>query len=169
MNAAFTVRSARPEEHDGLAQVTVDAYRELLGEHLSEGYATELADVAGRADSSELLVAVDGDGRVLGGIAYVRPGSPLAWFDGQDVAGLRMLAVAPEAQGRGVGAALIDGSVELARAEGRRLLLLHTTARMTVAHRIYERAGFRRDPARDVVLTSGLQLLAYALHLGRRQ
>lgn len=169
MSTVVTVRPVRPEEHDSLARVTVAAYRELLAEHLSEGYAAELADVAARAQASELLVAVDTEGEVLGGIAYVRTGSPLAWFDGSDIAGLRMLAVAPEAQGRGVGAALIDASVARARDEGTRLVLLHTTARMTVAHRVYERAGFRRDPERDVVLTGGLHLLAYALDLGRRQ
>jgi hypothetical protein len=36
---------------------------------------------------------------------------------------------------------------------------------MTSAHRLYERAGFRRDPERDELLSGGLQLLAYTLEL----
>jgi GNAT superfamily N-acetyltransferase len=76
-----------------------------------------------------------------------------------------MLAVAPEAQGQGVGAALVAACVDRARAAGKRRLLLHTTAPMIAAHRLYHRAGFRRDPGRDQVLDGGLLLLAYALDL----
>lgn len=102
---------------------------------------------------------------VLGGITYIAGPGPLAWFDGRDDVGLRMLAVAPEAQGRAVGAALIGACVARARTAGKRRILLHTTAPMTAAHRLYERAGFRRDPERDEVFGGALQLLAYALEL----
>jgi GNAT superfamily N-acetyltransferase len=169
MRAPFTVREVRLDEHDTLSQVTVAAYANLLGDDLSPGYAAELADVAGRAEAAVLLVAVDEADAVVGGIAYVPGPGPLAWFDEPDIAGLRMLAVAPEAQGQGVGAALIGASVARALAEGKRQLLLHTTRPMTTAHRLYGRAGFRRDPARDKVLTDGLHLLAYALDLADQQ
>jgi GNAT superfamily N-acetyltransferase len=124
-----------------------------------------LADVAGRAAVADVLVAVDGEGVVVGGIAYIAGPSPLAWFEGPDEVGLRMLAVAPEAQGRGVGTALITACVARARAAGRRTILLHTTAPMTAAHRLYGRTGFRRDPPRDEILDDGLKLLAYILDL----
>ena len=81
---------------------------------------------------------------------------------------MRMLAVAPAAQGRGVGARLIAACVDRAAGAGKACLLLHTTAPMVVAHRLYERAGFRRDPERDRVLEGGLLLLAYVLHLDGR-
>ena len=167
MSAPLTVRRARPEEYEDLAALTVAAYRGLLGEDLSTGYAEELADVAGRAEQAEVLVAVDSDGRQLGGIAYVPGPGPLAWFDGPDEAGLRMLAVAPEAQGRGVGARLVAAGLSRATEAGKTRLLLHTTAAMRAAHRLYERAGFRRDPERDEVLDDGLVLLGYVLDLGR--
>lgn len=169
MTPLFTVRVARPDEYDELSRLTVAAYADLLGSDLSPGYAEELADVAGRAEAAVLLVAVDGGGSIAGGIAYVPGPGPLAWFEEPDIAGLRMLAVAPEAQSRGVGAALIAASVARARADGKRRLLLHTTAPMTAAHRLYERARFRRDHDRDVVLTDGLHLLAYALDLDRQR
>lgn len=51
-------------------------------------------------------------------------------------------------------------------AAGKTRLLLHTTEPMTVAHRLYERAGFRRDPGQDETLEGGLLLLGYALDLG---
>ena len=161
-----TVRAVRPEEYQALASVTLEAYRALLGPDMDGEYAEELGDVATRAGQTDILVAVDDEGRVVGGVTYVDGPGPLAWFDGPDEAGFRMLAVAPSAQGRGVGAALVAACVDRAIAAGKARLLLHTTAPMTVAQRLYRRVGFRRDPGRDRVLEGGLVLLAYVLELG---
>ena len=162
----MTVRPVRPEEHEALAALTVSAYRALLGDDIDRGYAAELADVASRAALVDVLVAVDDHGRLEGGITYIPGPGPLAWFDDPEEAGMRMLAVDPAAQRRGVGGRLIAACVERAKTAGKARLLLHTTAPMTVAHRLYERAGFRRDPGGDQVLEGGLVLLAYVLHLG---
>ena len=167
MSRGVWVRDVEPEEYGPLASLTLDAYRSLLGPDIDTEYAAELADVATRAQQAETLVAVDGDGQLLGGVTYVPGPGPLAWFDGVDEAGLRMLAVALGAQGRGVGGALVAACVDRALDAGKTRLLLHTSAPMTVARRIYERVGFRRDPARDRVLEDGLELLAYALDLDR--
>jgi GNAT superfamily N-acetyltransferase len=161
----MTIRRVRPEEHQALGALTVAAYRALLGPDMDAGYAEELADVAGRAALVDVLVEVDDEGRLLGGVTYIPGPGPMAWFTGAGDAGMRMLAVAPAAQGRGVGARLVAACVQRAAAAGKRRLLLHTTAPMTVAHRIYERAGFRRDPDHDHVLEGGLLLLAYVLDL----
>ena len=167
MTGPVTVRQVRPEEHEALGALTVAAYRALLGDGMDLEYAAELADVRTRAAVGDVLVAVDGrDRRLLGGITYIPGPGPMAWFDGQEEAGMRMLAVAPEAQGRGVGAALVAACMDRARAAGKRRMLLHTTAAMTAAHRLYERAGFRRDPEHDHLLEGGLLLLAYAADLG---
>jgi len=165
----MTVRRVRPEEHDALAALTVSAYRRLLGDDIDRGYAAELADVAGRVALVDVLVAVDDQGRLEGGITYIPGPGPMAWFDRPHEAGMRMLAVDPAAQGRGVGARLVAACVARATGAGKTRLLLHTTAPMTVAHRLYERAGFRRDPERDQVLEDGLLLLGYILELDLRQ
>ncbi|MGI8806823.1 MAG: GNAT family N-acetyltransferase [Acidimicrobiales bacterium] len=164
----MTIRHARPDEHAPLAAVTVSAYQALLGPDMDRSYAAELADVASRAALSDVLVSVDDDGRLEGGITYIPGPGPMAWFSGPEEAGIRMLAVDPAVQGRGVGARLIAACVDRARAAGKARLLLHTTASMVVAHRLYQRAGFRRDPDRDRVLDDGLLLLAYVLDLGGR-
>ena len=117
-------------------------------------------------------MAVDDGDAVLGGITYVdRPG-PLASIDRPDQAELRMLAVAPEAQGRGVGTALVQACIDQARADGKAEVTLHTAASMLAAQRLYERVGFHRRPDRDLVVDdgpddAGIQLLGYALDLGR--
>ena len=165
MTGGVTVRKVRPEEYEELAALTLAAYRAVLGPDMDRGYADELADVARRAGRVEVLVAVDDVGRLGGGITYVPGPGSLAWFQGRDEAGLRMIAVAPEAQGRGVGASLVAACVERAAAAGKTRLFLHTSAPMAVAERLYQRAGFRRDAARDQVLDDGLALVAYVLDL----
>ena len=165
VSGVVTIREVRPEEYQAVATLTLDAYRALLGPGLDGEYAAELADVAARAEQAETLVAVGGGGELLGAITYIPGPGPLAWFDGPDEAGMRMLAVSPAAQGRGVGAALVAACVERAVDAGKARLFLHTTATMTVAQRLYQRAGFRRDPERDRVLDGGVVLLAYALEL----
>ena len=77
-----------------------------------------------------------------------------------------MLAVAPEAQGRGVGEALSRACVARARAAGRGQILLHSTDRMTTAHRLYERLGFARDASLDWEPLPGFWLRGFRLRLG---
>ena len=161
----MAVRAVRPEEYEDLGALTVAAYRALLGPEMDADYAAELADVGGRAALVDVLVDVDEAGRLLGGVTYIPGPGPMAWFTGAGDAGMRMLAVEPAAQGRGVGSGLVAACVERAAGAGKQRLLLHTTAPMTIAHRLYERAGFRRDRDHDHLLEGGLLLLAYVLDL----
>ncbi len=81
----------------------------------------------------------------------------------RDAAGIRMLAVAADAQGRGVGEALTRACIDRARAAGRGQIVLHSTDRMTTAHRLYERLGFVRDPSIDWEGEPGLWLRGFRL------
>ena len=168
MAGEVTVRRIRNSEHAALGDVTVSAYRTIPGYAPTAGYESVLGNVAGRAESAEVLVAVDRDGAVLGGVAYVPGLGPLAEFDGEDEAGIRMLAVDPAAQGRGVGSLLARECVARARAAGKARLVLHTTPAMTSAHRLYERLGFVRVPEQDWSPLPGVELLALRLDLTAR-
>jgi GNAT superfamily N-acetyltransferase len=160
------VQAIEPGQHAALADLTVAAYRALPGRPPSPQYTALLRDVDARARDAEVLVALDDDGVVLGGVTYVGDrGSGYAEFDGADEAGFRMLAVAPAAQGLGAGAALVAACIELARRDGKRRLTLLTTDGMAAAHRLYARFGFRREPASDMMVASGLQLRSFVLDL----
>lgn len=160
----LTVRAIRPEEHAAVAELTVETYAKVLGSLLDAEYRTELADVARRAEYAVVLVAVDGNGRLLGSVTYVPGLGPYAEFEGADEAGIRMLVVAPSAGGRGVGTALVNACIARARADGRTRLGLHTTPSMVTAQRLYLRLGFRRAPERDWS-PGDLRLLGYVLDL----
>jgi ribosomal protein S18 acetylase RimI-like enzyme len=159
------VRPIRPAEADRLAELTVAAYRTLPGAPLSDGYAAELADVAGRMADTEVLVAVGDDGRVLGGVTYLAGPSAYSPMLRPGEAGIRMLAVAPEARRRGVGAALVQACIQRAVDDRLGRVCLQTTASMATAQRVYRRAGFRRAPQRDEWFPPDLLLLAFVLDL----
>ena len=159
------VREALPAEYDAIGEVTVAAYATFAATADDPGYMAELRDVADRARACPIYVALDsGTGRVLGGAMYIPgPGNPYAERERDGEAGIRMLAVAPWAQGRGVGSALVQALMARARGEGRRGMALLTLDAMTLAHRLYTRAGFRRDESRDWEAESGLVLRCFAI------
>ena len=111
MTSAVTVRDVRPEEHAALASLTLAAYLALDTDVLDDEYLEELVDVTARAEVAVVLVAVDDVDRLLGGVTYLPGPGPLAPFDDPQEAGIRFLAVAPHAQRRGVGAALVAACI----------------------------------------------------------
>ncbi|MFD9009970.1 GNAT family N-acetyltransferase [Streptomyces sp. NPDC059552] len=163
----MVIRTAVPADYAELGGITAQAY--LADGHLDfnedDAYLNVLRDVAGRAALAEVLVA-ERDGRVLGGVTFAAPGSPLADIATPDEAEFRMLAVAHAARGQGAGEALVRACIERARAvEGVTGIVLSTQRSMAGAHRIYSRLGFVRTPERDWAPIEGLTLLTYRLKL----
>lgn len=156
------VRPAHPEEYLALGELTASTY--LREDLTDEGYATTLRDVAGRAQSATVLVALL-DGRLVGGITAVTQGGRYAENTEPGTAVLRMLVTDPSARGAGIGTALVHAAIELARLHGCQLVRLSTQPKMTAAHRVYERLGFIRTPADDWYPEPELLLLTYVLPL----
>jgi ribosomal protein S18 acetylase RimI-like enzyme len=167
MSGDVVVRPVEPQEYGAVGDVTLAAYTTIAGFSPGERYQTELRDVAGRVETAEVIVAADREGRILGAVTFVPGPGPLAEFDGPDESGMRMLAVDPDAQGRGVGRLLAQACVDRARAMGRSRLVLHTTGAMAAAHRLYRGLGFARTPELDMRTQGGMLLEAYVLELGR--
>ncbi|GGM28497.1 GNAT family N-acetyltransferase [Micromonospora yangpuensis] len=156
------IRVATPDEFAAVARLTVAAYEadgQLKGEH---GYQAVLADVATRAASGEVLVAVDGaTGALLGTVTFVLPGTPYAEQARPGEAEFRMLAVDPAAQGRGAGVALVRACLDRARGLGCTAVVICVRDGFAdAARRLYARTGFRRVPERDWSPLPGVDLLA---------
>jgi len=159
----FLIRPIRPEEYGPLGELTVAAYHSV-GHR--EAYDRQLRDVARRAETSCVLVAVGLGDELLGGVTYVRgPDDPYSEELAEGEAGMRMLAVDPVRQRRGVGRALTQACLDRAREAGRGRLVLHTGAWMPAAIRLYERIGFVRLPEVDFTPAPGIDLIGYAFNL----
>ncbi|WP_329621249.1 GNAT family N-acetyltransferase [Streptomyces sp. NBC_01255] len=162
----FTIRAVRPEEYEELGDLTGLTYLNdgLLLHGEDDFYLAVLRDTARRAREAEVLVAVDADERIIGGVTYAQGDTTWADIAVVGEAEFRMLVVAPEARGRGVGESLVRHCADRARAvpECARLVL-STDAKMVSAHRIYERMGFVRTPERDWEPVPGHRLRTYAL------
>jgi ribosomal protein S18 acetylase RimI-like enzyme len=158
------VRPATSSEYAVAGDICVEAYRadgQLADEH---DYAVTLIDVATRAEHAEVLVAVDEHG-VLGCVTLARPGSRYSGLATPSEAEFRMLAVAPSAQGRGVGAALVRACFDRARELGYRGLVISVRDFNDTAKRLYARFGFVRVPERDFTPVPGVFLEALRVDL----
>ena len=151
------LRRARPEDHAAVAEATLAAYRPHL--HPGSAYVERLRDTAARDRDAELWVAVE-DERVLGSVTVCPEGSPWRELAAPGEGEFRMLAVAPEAQGRGVGRALVELVLERFRATGTAVVVLSSESSMASAHRLYRRLGFVRTPERDWSPAPGVDLPA---------
>lgn len=160
------IRPVEAADFDEIARLTVAAYRH--GGHLGgdvASYEAQLRDVAGRAQHSELLAAVDG-ARVLGAVAVCVPGSKLCEVSRPGELEFRMLAVDPAEQGRGVGEALVRACLQRGRSLGCHAVVMCSREDVSLgAHRLYRRIGFVRVPDRDWSPLAGVPLIAWSASL----
>lgn len=163
----FLIRPVRPAEYVALGELIVAAYHAIPYEMPHQDvYDVELRDLARRAETSCVVVATTPTEELLGGVTYVSgPDDPYSEELRSGEAGIRMLAVDPAHQGRGVGRALTEWCLARARVDGRERMVLHTGAWMPAAVRLYERLGFVRLPELDFSPAPGIRLIAYSLEL----
>lgn len=169
----MVIREARPDELPAVGELRVRAY--LAGGFLSpdSGYAPRLRALGTDCPSSVLVAIAAADqatpaGQIVGTIMLVSWPRTGEIASSHDEAEIRALAVAPGTQGRGIGGALLSAALDRAVRQGARSLVLSTQPEMRAAHRIYERAGFARQPHRDWSPEPGTELLVYALRLDAR-
>ncbi|GAA1641876.1 GNAT family N-acetyltransferase [Georgenia ruanii] len=150
--ASITVSTVRPEELDRVGELSVAAYRAAGMAEEDDGYALALRDVGRRAAEAIVLVARAGR-EVLGTLTLAAAGTAYADLAREDELEVRMLAVDPAAQRRGVAEALLRAAQEWAAEQGypRLVLSVLSVAGPAIPHRLYERVGYRRNPGRDYV------------------
>ena len=162
------LRDARPEEHAEVSELIRDAYLEYqthFPPDVWERYVRNIMDVTSRLGVADLIVA-EVSGRLSGVVTFYPEASrsereswPAGW------AGIRLLAVHPDARGLGIGRALMDECLRRCRQLSVPTLGLHTTELMDVARGMYERMGFVRTPDYDFEAGPGLVVMAYRLDL----
>ena len=160
ISSGMLIRDIRPDEYAAVGDMVVDVYQSIIPEPL-EDYADELRDVAARLDAGVLVWVAEDHGALAGTVSYVPEPGSYGEFDDPRGAGIRMLAVLPAFQGRGIGEALVRACLDRARADGRTRVYLHTTPWMETAQRLYRRLGFVRTPELDWLPDPAVLLTAY--------
>jgi ribosomal protein S18 acetylase RimI-like enzyme len=158
------IRDARPDEHALIGELRVAAYR-ALGLPDGSEYAETLRGFGWGGDCAVLVAADETGSNILGTITLepFDPASELARDDTE--ADVRAFAVAPHAQGQGVGRKLLLAVIECAEKRGVRRLRLCTRPTMRAAQHLYATTGFSRTPELDFEPVPGLTLRAYELAL----
>jgi ribosomal protein S18 acetylase RimI-like enzyme len=121
-----------------------DSYQDWPGFRVKTGNMSALADVG------ELIVA-EAEGQIVGAVAYVGPGVPKAEFFRPEWPIMRMLVVAPDFRGRGIGRALAQECLRRAKRDGASVFTLHTNELMHVALPMYQRMGFKWKSAAPMI------------------
>jgi GNAT superfamily N-acetyltransferase len=143
MNVA--VRLFSPADKDAVNAIARAAFAEYAAQYADwpsfiEGIGL-MADLAGDGD----LFVAERDGVIVDAVVHVGPGRPRnAIFPG-DWSVIRMLVVAPEFRGDGIGRQLVTACLEAARDGGAPAVGLHTSLVIASALRLYAAIGFRRD------------------------
>ncbi|WP_162240774.1 GNAT family N-acetyltransferase [Leifsonia sp. Leaf264] len=148
LRGSVEIRPARPDEYDEVGRVTERAFAEGPYGHLPvTAERRELVlDVAARAASGAVLVAVAPDGVIVGTVTLVRAGAPQSRLAVGDEAELRLLGVLAAARGLGLGRALALAAEEVALGWGAASVVLDTGTRNLVSQTLYRSLGYELMP-----------------------
>jgi GNAT superfamily N-acetyltransferase len=162
------IRDAWPDERAAVGELRLSAYRALGLLSDVDPYAQTLRRFGFDGDCTVLVAVDDADDGILGTVTLepYDQASELARDDTE--ADIRAFAVAPQAQGKGVGRKLLLAVIERAEKQGLRRLRLCTQPAMAAAGHLYADAGFSRTPELDFSPAANLTLRAYELELTAR-
>ena len=169
----LTIRDVAPSESATLGALMVRVYSALEGfptPREQPGYYELLANIARFTERPgvRVLVALTERGELAGGVVYF--GDMAQYGSGgiattiRNASGIRLLGVDPAFRNAGAGKALANACIGLAREQGHREVILHTTAAMRVAWAMYERLGFVRAEELDFV-QEGYPVYGFRLRL----
>lgn len=154
----YIVREAVAKEFQEIGELMVNVYSNLDGFFSKDdhpAYFEKLANVGKLTGhpKTKLLVAVSTLNQIAGAVVYIGDmkyyGSAGAATQEKDAAGFRLLAVDPTIRGKGIGKLLTKACIKLAKDEGHREMVIHTTNAMKIAWGMYEKIGFERSEDLD--------------------
>ncbi|MCD8511944.1 MAG: GNAT family N-acetyltransferase [Bacillus sp. (in: Bacteria)] len=147
------IRDAKKDEVGLIREQRVAAYGEHA-EKIPEGHWEALRKaITSDADLQpgvELIVAEDGE-NVVGSVALFPAQSDAyeGYVEEMDYPEIRLLAVSPEARGKGVAVKLVEECIRRTREKGYGGIGLHTADFMEAAMKLYKSLGFERMPEYD--------------------
>lgn len=164
----MNIRDAREEEIQYIRNQRVKSYEEhskvIPEKHWNALKQAILSDKDTQPGVDRIVAELEGE--IVGSVvlfpantdAYVGTAIELHYPE------IRMLAVTPEARGKGVAAALVLECIRRAKVKGFQAIGLHTADYMESAVKLYNRIGFQRlpefdfEPANDGIIVKAYRL-----------
>jgi N-acetylglutamate synthase-like GNAT family acetyltransferase len=151
MNEQVRIREAEAAELDQIEELVHEAYLEFRPVFPENIWQAWMQSISHAIHSSEgLLLVAEHQGAIHGVVKFypdARQSSQGHWPAG--AAAMRILAVRPQARGRGYGTQLTGECIRRARELGLKEIYLYTGTFMAAARRLYEEHGFIRAPELD--------------------
>lgn len=170
------IRDMQPGEAAPLGRLLVEVYSALEdfpSPQQHPDYYAMLANVGSFASMRGVRVltaTAQPAGTLLGGVVYIGDmstyGSGGAATRLPDASGIRLLGVRPAARNAGVGRLLTSACIDIARTDGNREVILHTTLAMRAAWHLYTQLGFIRSEDLDF-MQGDLPVFGFKLSLER--
>lgn len=146
---------------DALAVQAFEQFKDAY--HDWPAFRAKIGNMTALADIGEVIVA-EVEGQIVGAVAYVGPGAAKAEFFRPEWPIMRMLVVAPNFRGHGIGRALAEECIRRAKRDGASVFALHTSELMEVALPMYQRMGFRWVSSTPAIY--GVEYGVYVKELG---
>ncbi|WP_407268592.1 GNAT family N-acetyltransferase [Radiobacillus sp. PE A8.2] len=162
------IRDAKKEELPLIRQQRVDAYSihtDALPEDHWNALKKAISSDADTQPGVEVIVA-EIDGEIAGSVALFPANTDAyeGYVEELDYPELRVLAVDPQAQGKGVASTLIEECIRRAKEKGYDAIGLHTGSFMKNAMKLYQKFGFERLPKYDFEpADDGIIVMAFRL------
>jgi GNAT superfamily N-acetyltransferase len=162
------IRNAAEDEIAYIREQRINSYLEhaqkIPGGHWEALKQAILSDADKQKDVERIIAEIDG--KIVGSVALfpAKTDAYEGYVEELDYPEIRMLAVTPEARGKGVAKALVSECILRTKVKGYPSIGLHTADFMKDAMRLYERFGFERlpqfdfEPANDGIIVKAYRL-----------
>ena len=164
------IRDSKEDELAYIRKMRLQAYAEhthkIPVDHWNALKQSILSDADSKPGIERMVAEVDGE--IVGSVALFAPDKQV--YEGLldeelDYPELRMLAITPEARGKGVATALINECISRTKEKGFTSMGLHTADFMENAIKLYSHLGFERlpqfdfEPANDGIIVKAFRIM----------
>ena len=167
-----SIRDATSADYAAMRSLTLEAYEpyaQTMPEAAWGALYQAVTSVLNNLDAQEAekIVAERSD-QIVGSVLLYPPTEEDSYGQGKEATHpeLRLLAVAPQARGLGIGRTLVDECIRRAKAMRATKLGLHTSDYMDVATALYLKLDFVRAPEADFEAAGPHTVKGYQLELG---
>lgn len=154
----FLIRDYQPQDAEQVNRIAVRAFQQFEENYSGwDDFIQGVGQMSTLSTTGEIIVA-ENEGIAVGAVCYIGPHIKKSYFPTESPC-IRMLVVAPDARGLGIGRALTQECINRAKRDQAPHIGLHTSPVMNVALPLYLRMGFEK--AADIEPIRGVPYATY--------